>query len=47
MGTSHRSCIMRKVTCKESTAGGRFESFLNSAQRFGCCSVFSRTFLQL
>ena len=30
MGTSHRCCIMRKVTCKESTAGGRFESFLNS-----------------
>ena len=30
MGTSHRCCIMRKVICKEVTAGGRFDSFLVS-----------------
>ena len=33
MGTSHECCIMRKVICKEVTAGGRFESVLNSGNR--------------
>ena len=31
MGTSHRCCIIRKVIiCKKATAGGRFDSFLDS-----------------
>ena len=30
MGTSHRCCTMRKTICKEATAGGRFNSFLDS-----------------
>ena len=29
--TSHRYCIMRKVIHKEVTAGGRFDSFLDSS----------------
>ena len=32
MGTSHQCCTKRKVIYKEVTAGGRFESFLNSDQ---------------
>ena len=32
MRTSHRYCIIRKVICKEATAGGRFDSFLDSGQ---------------
>ena len=28
--TSHRGCIMRKVTSKEFTAAGRFDLFLDS-----------------
>ena len=28
--TSHRGCIMRKGLCKEVTAGGRFDFFLDS-----------------
>ena len=29
--TSHRGCIMRKVTSKEVTAGGSFDFFLDSS----------------
>ena len=41
MVTSHRCYIMRKVICEEVTAGGRFDSFLDSGHYLNplnsCC----------